>query len=98
MYQAYDRHLWERIPEPPAPEAIPLDASRLDCRVVVHPLLMCPPLPRHTRYLLVRRRLGGQRDILGEGRARSPHPTLNLADVRQQGARLGAGEVYVLPA
>ena len=99
MYRAYDRHKWERAPEEPSNNtAMPLDPSQLDCRAVVHPLRLCPPLPKDTRYLLVRRKWPGQRDVLGVGRGRSTHETLNLADVRRTAAQLGATEVHILPA
>ena len=81
----------------PSNTARPLDASQLDCRVVIHPLLLCPPLPKDTRYLLVCRKWPGQRDVLGVGRGRSTHETLNLADVRRTAAQLGANEVHILP-
>ena len=98
MYRAYDRHKWERAPdEEPSTNTVPLDASQLDCRVIVHPLRLCPPLPKDTRYLLVRRKWSGQRDVLGVGRGRSSHATLNLADVRRTAAQLGATEVHILP-
>lgn len=97
MYRAYDHYLWARAAEP-EPPCSPLDIARLDPRTLVHPLVLCPPLPQGVRYLLVQRRLGGQRVIKGFGRARSLHPTLNLAEVRQTAARLGAGEVYLLPS
>ena len=99
MYRAYDRHKWERAPEEPSKNtAMPLGALQLDCRVVVHPLRLCPPLAKDTRYLLVRRKWPGQRDVLGVGRGRSTHETLNLADVRRKAAELGATEVHILPA
>jgi hypothetical protein len=68
-----------------------------DCRTVVHPLVLCPPIAKGKRYLLVERRWWGQRDVLKIGRARSPHGSLNLARVRHTAARLGATEVHILP-
>ena len=68
-----------------------------DCRNIVHPLLFCPPVPLGIRYLLVDRRMDGGRHILHAGRATSPHPTLNLARIRQTAATLGANEVHMLP-
>ena len=97
MYQAYDRHRWESAWEP-KPVQSGLDCTRLDARTLVHPLLLCPPLEQGTRYLLVQRKPGGARVVLGMGRARSPHPVSNLADVRQRAAGLGAGEVFLLPS
>jgi hypothetical protein len=60
----------------------------------VYSLVECPPLPR-AMYLLVRRDKDGQRKVLHVGRGRSDAPTLNLAQVRQRGAQLGANEVHV---
>jgi hypothetical protein len=97
MYQAYDRHKWERIPEESSNNAAMALAPHPDCRVIVHPLRLCPPLPKETRYQLVYRRWPGQRVVLGIGRARSTYETLNLADVRRAAAQLGANEVHVLP-
>jgi hypothetical protein len=97
MYQAYDRHRWEAAREP-RPGHSPLDFAQLDPRTLVHPLIFCPPLAQGTRYLLVQRNLGGARVVLGIGRAQLPHPVSNLAEVRQRGARLGAGEVFLLPS
>ena len=68
-----------------------------DCRIVVHPLVLCPPIAKGKRYLLVERTWWGQRDVLKIGQARSPHESVNLARVRHTAARLGATEVHVLP-
>ena len=68
-----------------------------DCRIVVHPLVLCPPIAKGKRYLLVERTWWGQRDVLKIGHARSPHESVNLARVRHTAARLGATEVHVLP-
>jgi hypothetical protein len=97
MYRPYERDWqeWDREPEssvssqhtPPPP----------DLRILVHPLVLCPPLVRGTRYLLVIRRHAGQRQVVASGRAQSPHPMLNLARVRHTAACLGATEVHVLP-
>jgi|SRR4051812_45424930 hypothetical protein len=65
-------------------------------RVLVHPLVWCPPLPKGTRYVLVQRTWPGQRTVLATGRARSRHESLNLARVRHTGATLGANEVHIL--
>ena len=95
MYQAYDRWRWQSAPDP-GPPGSPLDVSQLDLRVLMHPPVRCPPVPKGVRYLLVERRTGGARDVLGLRRTQSPHPTLNLAQIRQRGARLGAAEVFLL--
>lgn len=68
----------------------------LDCRVIVHPLLFCPPLPKGSRYCLVVRDELGAREVVGTGLAMNTHEPLNLAVVRQRAARLGANEVFVL--
>lgn len=60
----------------------------------VYSLLACPPLPA-AGYLLVRRDRHGRRTALRVGLGQSDAPTLNLADVRQRGAQLGANEVHV---
>ena len=60
----------------------------------VYSLIECPPLPR-AMYLLVHRDKDGQRKVLHIGRGRSDAATLNLAQVRQRGAQLGANEVHV---
>lgn len=69
-----------------------------DTRVLIHPLLFCPPLPKETRYGLVWRDELGSRSLLGTGVTVNSHPPLNLAHVRQRGARLGANEVFLFPA
>lgn len=97
MYQAYDSWRWQPAPDH-RPQCCPLDVSQLDPRALVHPLVLCPPVPDAIRYLLVQRRTGGQRVVLGFGRTQSAHSTLNLAQIRHQGARLGATEVFLLPA
>jgi len=60
----------------------------------VYSLIECPPLPRAI-YLLVHRDKDGQRKVLHIGHGGSDAPTLNLAQVRQRGAQLGANEVHV---
>jgi hypothetical protein len=68
----------------------------LDCRVVVHPLLFCPAIPKGTRYCLASRDELGRRAMLGLGMTLNAHGPLNLAVVRRRGASLGANEVLVL--
>jgi hypothetical protein len=60
----------------------------------VFSLIGCPELPR-ANYLLVRHHDGGQRTILRIGRTEHDAPSLNLAEIRHRGARLGANEVHV---
>jgi hypothetical protein len=99
MYRAYDRHLYERFTDTPAtPKIDPLAADKLDPRVVVHPLLYCPPLAHGVRYLLVRREWPGMRHVQAIGRAGSRHESINLATVRLRARRVGANEVHLLPS
>lgn len=61
-------------------------------------LILCPEVPRGTRYELVRRCPDGLAQPLFAGVVTSDAPSLNLAKVRYRGARLGATEVVlVLP-
>jgi hypothetical protein len=60
----------------------------------VYSLIECPPLPAAT-VVLVRRDAHGEAHALRVLVARSDAPTLNLAQVRQQGAEAGANEVHV---
>ena len=99
MYRAYDRYLYERpAATPTAAKIVPLTGDQLDPRVIVHPLLFCPPLPKGARYVLVKRDWPGVRNVLGVGCATAEHAIENLARVRLNAAGLGANEVHVLPA
>jgi hypothetical protein len=60
----------------------------------VYSLIGCPPLPA-AGYILVKRDQGGKRIALRVGLGRSDAPSVNLAEVRQRGAQLGANEVHV---
>jgi hypothetical protein len=60
----------------------------------VYSLIECPPLPRAV-YLLVHRQKNGRRQVRHIGCGTSDAPTLNLAQVRQRAAQLGANEVHV---
>ena len=60
----------------------------------VYELLECPPLPA-ANYVLVRRGAGARRKVLSIGRVTNSAPSLNLAEIRQRGAELGADEVHV---
>lgn len=106
MYKPY--HDWDWRPEKPKNSSRTITAqSRTvsvcdrslmdDCRIVVHPLVLCPPIAKGKCYLLVERKYWGQRDVLKIGRARSPHESVNLARVRHTAARLGATEVHIFP-
>ena len=53
------------------------------------------PAAAAAMYLLVHRDKDGQRQVLHIGCGQSDAATLNLAQVRQRGAQLGANEVHV---
>jgi hypothetical protein len=60
----------------------------------VFSLIGCPELPP-ANYILVRRDTRGRRRILRIGRTDHDAPSLNLAEIRHRGAKLGANEVHV---
>jgi len=60
----------------------------------VYSLIECPPLPA-AAFLLVRREPDGRRVVLESGAVGHAHAPLNLATLRQRGARAGANEVHV---
>lgn len=60
----------------------------------IHALVDCPELPA-ANFVLVRREPNGHRSILAIGRVMSTCAALNLAEIRQRGAQLGAHEVHV---
>jgi hypothetical protein len=60
----------------------------------VYSLIECPPMPK-AGFLLVRRDETGRREVLHIALGDSDAPTLNLAQIRQRGAMLGANEVHV---
>ncbi len=60
----------------------------------VYELLDCPALPS-ANYILVRREAGARRKVLSIGRVSNPAASLNLAEIRQRAAELGAEEVHV---
>ena len=60
----------------------------------IHTLLTCPEVP-NANYILVRRREDGRRTVLRIGCLSHDAPSLNLAEIRQDGATLGANEVHV---
>jgi hypothetical protein len=60
----------------------------------VYELFECPALPP-ANYVLVRREPGARRKVLSIGRVGNSAPSLNLAEIRQRGAELGADEVHV---
>ncbi len=60
----------------------------------VYSLVECPVLASGN-YILVRRDDAGQRTVLAIGSATHSAASLNLADIRQRGAELGANEVHI---
>ncbi|HEX9881001.1 MAG TPA: hypothetical protein VGA65_00690 [Hyphomicrobium sp.] len=60
----------------------------------VYELYECPPLPA-ANYVLVRREPGARRKVLAIGRVSNSAASLNLAEIRQRGAEVGADEVHV---
>ncbi len=60
----------------------------------VYELFECPPLPP-ANYVLVQREPGARRKVLSIGRVGNSAASLNLAEIRQRGAELGADEVHV---
>ena len=62
----------------------------------IHSLLSCPELPQ-CNYILVRATSKNESgyDILAIGQVDHPTPSLNLAELRQRGAELGATGVHV---
>jgi hypothetical protein len=60
----------------------------------VYDLLDCPPMPA-VNYVFVRRTANGRAEALSSGRVIHGAQSLNLAEIRQRGAELGADEVHV---
>lgn len=60
----------------------------------VYSLLECPEMSCGT-FALVRRDDKGRREALSFGRLTHAAPSLNLAEIRQRGAMLGANEVHI---
>lgn len=60
----------------------------------VYELLTCPEVPP-ANYLLVRRDRFGRRKVLAVGGLEHDAASLNLAELRQRGACLGANEVHI---
>jgi hypothetical protein len=60
----------------------------------VYELVDCPEVPA-ANFLLVRREADGRRSVLAIGHATNSVGSLNLAEIRHRGARLGANEVHV---
>jgi hypothetical protein len=60
----------------------------------VYNLFECPPVEQ-ANYVLVKRHETGQRTVVSIGRASNASPSLNLAEIRQRSAELGANEVHI---
>lgn len=60
----------------------------------VYSLFDCPPVGI-ANYVLVRREGRAKRTVLAIGRVLSDTSSLNLAEIRQRGAALGAHEVHI---
>lgn len=60
----------------------------------VYELVDCPEVPA-ANFLLVRREADGRRSVLAIGHATNSVGSLNLAEIRHRGARLGANEVHL---
>ncbi len=60
----------------------------------VYSLLECPEISSGT-FVLVRRDEQGRREALTIGRLSHATASLNLAEIRQRGAMLGANEVHI---
>jgi hypothetical protein len=60
----------------------------------VYSLVDCPEVPQGN-FILVHRDAEGRRAVLATGHLTRECPSLNLAELRQRGARLGANEVHI---
>lgn len=60
----------------------------------VYSLVECPALPA-ANYVLVRRDANGRCQALAVGRLTNTTPSINVAEIRQRGALLGATEVHI---
>lgn len=60
----------------------------------VYELIDCPEVPA-ANFLLVHRDSAGRRIVLAIGHATHSAGSMNLAEIRQRGARLGANEVHI---
>jgi|SRR5262245_38218804 hypothetical protein len=83
-----------RPEQAPARQHVWQGASGREYAHDVYSLIECPPLPQAS-YILVRRDVQGRCRALRVGVGGNDAPTLNLAEVRQQGAKAGANEVHV---
>lgn len=85
-----------RKPEPRLIERFHFWGGASERRYVhtVYDLLECPELSGGT-FILARRDESGRREVLSIGRLLHASGSLNLAEIRQRGANLGANEVHV---
>lgn len=60
----------------------------------IYNLFECPPVDA-ANYILVKRHRDGQRTVLSIGRVTHASASINLADIRQRSAELGANEIHV---
>jgi hypothetical protein len=60
----------------------------------VYSLLDCPEIPA-ANFLLVHRDASGRRTVLALGHVKHGSASLNLAELRHRGARLGANEIHI---
>ena len=60
----------------------------------IYNLFECPPIAP-SNYILVKRHLDDRRTVLSIGRLTNACGSLNLADIRQRCAQLGANEIHV---
>lgn len=72
-----------------------LDARGEQHIAAVHSLIQCPAMPAAVA-LLVRRDALGRREVRAVQHLDAAQPSLNLAQVRHNGACLGANEVHLL--
>ena len=61
----------------------------------IYRLVECPTVAYGTRYKFVRV-VDGVRSTIAIGRAQSKYASLNLANIRRRGARLGTTEVHLI--
>lgn len=94
------RHSQEQ-PAPAAPQSDLIErflfwkgASGVRYVHTIYSLLDCPALSSGN-YILARREADGRRTVLAIDRLKSASPSLNLAELRHQGALLGANEIHV---
>ena len=64
-------------------------------KLEIFALIDCPAVPFGTRYKFVRV-VKGVRTTIAIGRAQSKYASLNLANIRRRGARLGTTEVHLI--